>query len=790
MKTFDELAIGSLLGGCRLDDVAGEGGMAIVYRATQIALDRCVAVKVMASRLAEDPKFRERFARESRIASQIDHPNVIPIYNAGEDQGRLFLVMRYVDGSNLQEILLKSGRLDPFRAVHVISQVAAALDVAHARSLVHRDIKPANVLIDGSTGHVYLTDFGLAKEIADASVTQTDHVMGTARYVAPERLRNEDRGTVRGDVYSLGFLLWDLLTGVQRPEPKTVPGVSNALNSVVLKAVALEPMARYASAGDMARAAREALEEAQEPLKDHTAAEASARGIAPPSARGARSAFGPEAVSSGLSDRVRALCETALQAVDDDEARARVQGVRRELDEPLRVAVAGRVSTGKSTLVNAMLGRRIAQTGVGETTRVVAWYRYGSPERVEVRLRNGQRLQRGLRPDGSLPASFEIDAAEIVGVDVWLPIDALKSVTIIDTPGLSSLTDEASGQARVAIGIEDDDDSRAIRQAEALLFAMAGDAHADDEEALRAFQARFRGTERASAVNAIGVLTKADKTGDGSEDPWEAAQAKAERVRQALGPLVSTVVPLVGLLAETANTGSLTEEHAERLRALAALPPDDREELIESPDSLLEAEVPVGVDEREELLDRLGMFGISHALELADAGELTGVGLVRRMRELSGIAELRKHLGGFLQRADALKADAGLTRLEKLSWRSPSLRSLRGDVQRVRREPGMHMLELFRALDLVAVKRIELPDEMMHELKRLVTGRSLAARLGLEDGATTADLNEVASARQRAWKAFENDPSPSPAAKKIAFVVSRSYECLLDQAIEGEGVRA
>ncbi|MGO9752738.1 MAG: protein kinase domain-containing protein [Solirubrobacteraceae bacterium] len=777
--------VGTVLGGCRLESVAGQGGMAIVYRATQLALERPVAIKVMASSLAADPPFRERFARESRIASQIDHPNVIPIYNAGEDQGLLFLVMKFVDGSNLQEILLKSGRLDPFRAVHVIAQVAAALDVAHARALVHRDIKPANVLVDGSTGHVYLTDFGLAKEIADASITQTDHVMGTARYVAPERLRNEDRGTVRGDVYSLGFLLWDLLTGVDRPEPKSVPGVPLALHNVVLKAVALEPLARYAAAGEMARAARAALDEAQ----SGSGTEVSERLIPTPSMPGARGAFGPEAISAGLSDRVRALCDAKLAEVEEGDARRRLQNVRRELDEPLRVAVAGRVSTGKSTLVNALLGRRIAQTGVGETTRVVAWYRYGNPERVEVRLRSGERLERGLKQDGSLPESLGVDPEEIVGIDVWLPIDALKSVTIIDTPGLSSLTDQASGQARIAIGIEDDDDSRAIRQAEALLFAMAGDAHADDEEALRAFQARFRGTQRASAVNAIGVLTKADKTGDGA-DPWTAALAKAERVRGALGPLVSAVVPLVGLLAETANTGSLTEEHAERLRTLSALSGSERAGLVESADGLLEAEVTVSVDHRAELLDRLGMFGIARAFELADAGELTGVGLVRRMRELSGISNLYKHLEGFLLRADALKADAALTRLEKLSWREPSLRFLRGEVQRVRKDPGMHVLELFRALDRCAVKRIELPDEMMSELQRLVTARSLAARLDLDNGAATADLGAVASARQRAWKAFENDPSTTSAAGKVAFTVSRSYEILLGQAIRGEAGQA
>ncbi len=781
MSVLAELKTGSVLGGCRLESVAGEGGMAIVYRATQLALDRAVAVKVMAGKLAADQAFRERFVRESRVASQIDHPNVIPIYNAGEEEGRLFIVMKFVDGSNLQEMLLKSGRLDPFRSIHVVAQVAAALDVAHAQTLVHRDIKPANVLIEGSTGHVYLTDFGLAKEIADSSITETDHVMGTARYVAPERLRNEDKGTIRGDVYSLGFLLWDLLTGIGRIEPKSIPGVPLALHNVVMKAVALAPEERYASAGEFAAAAQRAIEGIG------AAVEPAITGpiLAPPRKSGGHGGFGPEALSVGLRDRVRELCDNVIARVEDDEPRRIVEGVKTELDEPLRVAVAGRVSTGKSTLVNALLGRRIAQTGVGETTRVVAWYRYGAPERVAVRLRTGEKLERGLRADGSLPESLGVEPEAIAGIDVWLPVDALKSLTIIDTPGLSSLTDEASGRARMVIGIEDDDDSRAIRQAQALLFAMAGDAHADDEEALRAFQARFRQTDRASAVNAVGVLTKADKTGEGG-DAWQAALVKADRIRGALGPLVSTVVPLVGLLAETANTGSLTEEHAAHLRVLAACPPAEREEMLESADAFLEADVAVPVPAREQLLDLLGLFGLARAFELADAERLSGVALVRRLRELSGIADLNKHMDGFAQRADALKADSALTRLEKLSWRDKRLSFVRGEVQRVRREPDMHVLELFRALDRVAVKRIDLPPDMMAELEQLVTGRSLARRLGLGDDVNTADLGAVAAARQRAWKAFENDPSTSPAAGNIAFTVSRSYEILLDQALAAE----
>ena len=604
--------------------------------------------------------------------------------------------------------------------------------------------------------------------------------MGTVRYVAPERLRNEDHGTVRGDVYSLGLLLWDLLTGVERPDPEEIPGVTPALRSVVFKAAALEARDRYHSAGALAEAAREALHEGQtvsdletQPL------------LPPPSARGARGAFGPEAFSVGLAARVRELCDATLEQIDEEESRRAVLRIRRDLDEPLRVAVAGRVSVGKSTLVNALLGRRIAQTGAGETTRFVAWYRHGSPERVSVVLHSGERLERGLRPDGTLPDSFGVGPEQISRIDVWLPIEALRSATIIDTPGLASLEQSATGAARAAIGIEEDTDSRAIRQAEALLFAMAGDAGAEDQEALRAFRARFSATERASAVNAIGVLTKADKSGE-TADPWANAVRRAEQLSGELGALVSAVVPVIGLLAETANTGTVSEEDAAALRWLAALPAEQRERLAGDAGALVGADVPVPVQERRALFEHLGAFGLQSAYQLADANQLTAVGLVQRIRELSGIEELRKQMDGFTQRADALKADAALTRLEKLSWSDRKLASLRGQVQRVRREPAMHVLELFRALDRCAARQIRLPPEMMAELERLVTARSLAARLGLGDDAGTTELGSIATARQRAWKAFENDPSTRSEAGRIAFAVSRSYEILLKQAIQAE----
>jgi serine/threonine protein kinase len=263
-----ELAPGTEFAGYRLDGLAGRGGMGVVYRAVELALDRAVALKVMAPWLTEDEAAHRRFLRESRVAAAIEHPNVIPIYAAGEHDGRAYIVMRFVEGSDLRGLIRHHGRLPPEQAARIVAQVAAGLDAAHRAGLVHRDVKPANVLLDDDE-HVYLTDFGLTRgdwSSGDPRPTESGVFVGTSDYVAPEQIRG---GAVdaRADVYSLGAVLFHALTGeapfagrnheailwAHLTEPP--PAASRRFDPVIARAMAKRPADRYPSAGDLGRGA-------------------------------------------------------------------------------------------------------------------------------------------------------------------------------------------------------------------------------------------------------------------------------------------------------------------------------------------------------------------------------------------------------------------------------------------------------------------------------------------------------------------------------------------------------
>jgi serine/threonine protein kinase len=269
-----EMKIGQELAAFRLEREIGRGGMGVVYLAQQLNLERKVAVKVMAPELSKDPDFRTRFEREARLAAALDHPNVVPIFEAGEAEGLLYLAMRYVRGTDLASVLRRAGRLHPERVAEIARQLGRALDCAHAAGLIHRDVKPANVLMEetGQDEHVYLTDFGVTKEAGSAgtALTQSGQVVGTLDYIAPEQLEHS-QVDARADIYSLGCVVFQMLSGrvpfeggnVQKmwghangaiPSLRDSEPSLGRLDPVIARAMAKAPEERFPSAGDLGRA--------------------------------------------------------------------------------------------------------------------------------------------------------------------------------------------------------------------------------------------------------------------------------------------------------------------------------------------------------------------------------------------------------------------------------------------------------------------------------------------------------------------------------------------------------
>jgi streptogramin lyase len=378
--------IGTELAGYRIEALLGRGGMSVVFRAEDKRLRRKVALKLLARELAEDERFRERFLRESQLASSIDHPGVVPVYDVGDSSGQLYIAMRYVEGSDLRRILEAEGKLEPARALAICAQVADALDAAHERGLVHRDVKPSNVLIASQRGreYCYLADFGLSKDGSeDSRLAVTEPLVGTTDYVSPEQIRGEEVDA-RADVYGLGCLLYECLTGgvpfrsdseievvyahLEEPPPRpsaSRPELGEAIDTVIAKAMAKDSRDRYATCVELFDGARAALGF----LGD----------LAPPAGRGRRTAVAALAAGVALIAAALALFFTrgagppeatgggVLVRIDPATNRA---AAPIELGDPLSGVVAGDNSVWAASFRDAALYR--VDPGTTAATRIPA----------------------------------------------------------------------------------------------------------------------------------------------------------------------------------------------------------------------------------------------------------------------------------------------------------------------------------------------------------------------------------------------------------------------------------
>ena len=485
-----------------------------------------------------------------------------------------------------------------------------------------------------------------------------------------------------------------------------------------------------------------------------------------------------------LSARVAAVCRQVLDQLPEGEERSAVAEIADGLREPLRVAVAGPVNAGKSTLVNALLRQRVAPTDVSECTRVVAWYRYGVPERVEAVASDGSRTKLALDEGGRLPSRVRREGdPELDRLEVYLSNDALRDVVLIDTPGLSSANDEYSGATRELLAL--DSTSRvAVARADAVVFLL-GDAGVSETTALEVFRS-LSGGMQTSPLNAVGVLSKADTLAASAEEGLDAAERAAVAVAARLRGALAAVVPLLGLVAETVDTGALTDEDLSALDAIAALPEAARASLLLTPDRFVNASVEgVSPERRGQLLEALDVFGVEQALELVANGAATPTAVMDGLRRVSGIEPLRELLReAFTAQADVLKAGWALAGLERAAFSLDPVRDadirrdLLDDLEALSLDPAMHRLAELRILQEVSSGRIELPARMVDEIRRISSSRDAATALELDPGADADAVRSASAAGVHRWKAFANDPRVNPQQRWAAEVVAKSYEQL------------
>lgn len=487
----------------------------------------------------------------------------------------------------------------------------------------------------------------------------------------------------------------------------------------------------------------------------------------------------PPGNPAGLLDRTRGVLARAGQLYRGTEAGARLAELAQRLDDVLRVAVAGRVKAGKSTLLNALVGERLAPTDAGECTQVVTWYRDGHTYQVMAYPLSGTPRQlRFTREDGAL--EFQLDGlapAEVGHVTVTWPSQALRTATLIDTPGIGSIS--GLGHRSWELLAAEDEET----PADAVLYLMRH-LHANDLEFLRA----FHDTEvsQPNPVNAIGVLSRADEVGVCRLDAMTSARRIAGRMATdpAVRRVVQTVVPVAGLLAETAAT--LTEAEVARLRKVARLEPRDTEALLLTVDRFLNQQPELGLTgpEREQLLDRFGLFGVRLAVSLLrrGGGGTTATELATQLTARSGVRELRDVLGSlFFERREVLKSRSALLALDGLVRTQPRPGSDRIAAELEEIVSSAHPFRELRVLASVRAGWVTGKPDVLAELERLIGGAGGAAHVRLQQpaDASAAALVEAATGALARWRRRAENPVTRPELAAASRVVIRSCEGML-----------
>ncbi|HEX6423464.1 MAG TPA: dynamin family protein [Acidimicrobiales bacterium] len=484
---------------------------------------------------------------------------------------------------------------------------------------------------------------------------------------------------------------------------------------------------------------------------------------------------------SALLDGVRSLLEQATRSYAPvPDACQRLQAVLDRLDEPLRVAIAGKVKAGKSTLLNALVGEELAPTDAGECTRIVTWYRDGITYRATLEPTHGDARQVPFTRDGGA-VNIDLggtDPDDISRLVIEWPSSSLRQMTLIDTPGIASLSTDVSARTTAFLTPGEDQ----VTPADAVLYLMRH-LHSSDINFLEAFHDEE--FSQATPVNAIAVLSRADEVGVGRIDSMASAQRIAARYRHdpKVRKLAQTVVPVAGLLAQSGAT--LREAEFKALDTLASAPRDDTEALFLSADRFVQSETTIALTslEREHLLDRFGLFGVRLAVALIRQGvATTATALSTELVRRSGLIELRDVLlSQFAERRDVLKARSALLALESVLHEhpTPDRDLLSSELERI--TSGAHEFAEVRLLNAVRAGGIKIKPAEAGEMERLLGAEGSAAhiRLGLP---AEADVSEVRRALGNAiarWQRRAESPMSSRDVADAARVVIRSCEGLL-----------
>ncbi len=481
-----------------------------------------------------------------------------------------------------------------------------------------------------------------------------------------------------------------------------------------------------------------------------------------------------------LVEEVRPLVARAVAAYAGTPQEAPLQAVLDRLDAPLRVAIAGKVKAGKSTLLNALVGERLAPTDEGECTRIVTWYQDGITYRVTLDPHDGAPRQVPFtRDEGAIDVDLQdVPAAAVERLVVEWPTPSLKRMTLIDTPGIASLSTDVSARTEAFLTPEDEK----ATEADAVLYLMKH-LHSSDVGFLEAFHDEE--TSQATPVNAIAVLSRADEVGVGRLDSMESARTIAVRYRDdpKVRKLAQTVVAVAGLLAETGNT--LREAEFAALRTLASAPEEEVEKLLLSADRFVQAPTNVGLTEleREAVLGRFGLFGIRLSVHLIRAGEVhTATELADALLARSGLDELQAALlTQFADRRDVLVARTALVAIEAAVRDHPVEGSdvLTADIERL--VAGAHEFDELRLLNALRTGAVTAKPDDVEAMERLLgtEGGTVEARLGLEGG---ADAGQIAAAAQEVmarWQRRAESPMSSPDLVDASRVLVRSCEQIL-----------